>query len=364
MASLIRLGDRAFLPLVAAALCSYVVIYSQPLNSPPIRADGYSYYLYLPAWFLYHDPSLETLADECCNGTFPTFSAVTRRFGSGAWINPHPIGTATLIAPFFLAGHLLTLWSNLKPDGFSLYYQHAAGLAGVVYLVAGLIFLTRHANALFVVYFPLYGVIDRASLAGRVQFLRTHASRLAVIVVTATALAIPQLLLYKAATGVFFGNPYDNLLKLTGIQAFDFAHPKILGVLFSVRKGLFFWSPILALSMAGFFVLRGTARSVRAPSLVFLPISVFLTASWWDWQFGGSYGHRAFTESLSVLAVTLAAWYQWAARRPRLAAAVTVLAAVAVMLSVAQMIQYWLGIIPFLDLNWTTYRASFLRFSR
>jgi hypothetical protein len=76
---------------------------------------------------------------------------VTRHRGTGAWINPHPIGTAVLIAPFFLLGHALTWWSNLKPDGFSLYYQHAAGLAGVFYLVAGLAvlkkFLRRHFSA-------------------------------------------------------------------------------------------------------------------------------------------------------------------------------------------------------------------------
>ncbi len=46
------------------------------------------------------------------------------------WVNAHPIGVAILQAPFFLVGHALTRWTNLSPDGFTLYYQHAAGLAG------------------------------------------------------------------------------------------------------------------------------------------------------------------------------------------------------------------------------------------
>src|SRR5207244_2911911 len=53
-------------------------------------------------------------------------------------------GTAVLTMPFFLVGHLLSWWSNLPRDGFSFYYQHAAGLAGLTYFIAGLA-LVRHS---------------------------------------------------------------------------------------------------------------------------------------------------------------------------------------------------------------------------
>ena len=46
-------------------------------------------------------------------------------------------------APFFLAAHALTRWTNLSPDGFTLYYQHAAGLAGLAWTIAGLFVLGR-----------------------------------------------------------------------------------------------------------------------------------------------------------------------------------------------------------------------------
>lgn len=50
--------------------------------------------------------------------------------------------------PFFGVAHGLTRWSNLPPDGFSLYYQHAAGLAGMAAFLAGLallrVQLSRH----------------------------------------------------------------------------------------------------------------------------------------------------------------------------------------------------------------------------
>ncbi len=37
----------------------------------------------------------------------------------------------------------MTRWTNLSPDGFTLYYQHAAGLAGLAWVVAGLAVLRR-----------------------------------------------------------------------------------------------------------------------------------------------------------------------------------------------------------------------------
>ena len=80
----------------------------------PIRSDGYSYYVYLPAWFIYGDSSLSAVARDCCGGEFPAFTAIIRWPGTRRWVNAHPIGVAVLQAPFFLVAHALTKWSNLS----------------------------------------------------------------------------------------------------------------------------------------------------------------------------------------------------------------------------------------------------------
>ena len=131
--------------LAAALLCvaAYVFIYATGRANPPIRSDGYSYYVYLPAWFIYHDPSLASVARDCCGGEFPAFTAIIRWPGTRRWVNAHPIGVAVMQVPFFLAAHGLTKWSNLSADGFTLYYQHAAGIAGGFWAIAGLVLLRR-----------------------------------------------------------------------------------------------------------------------------------------------------------------------------------------------------------------------------
>ena len=108
------------------------------LSAGVFRSDGYSYYVYLPAWFLYADPTLAAVADDCCGGTFPEFTGIRRWPATGRWINPHPIGVAIQMAPFFAVAHLLTRWSNVSPDGFTIYYQFVVGLAGLAALLGGL----------------------------------------------------------------------------------------------------------------------------------------------------------------------------------------------------------------------------------
>ena len=126
--------------LVLTLLCltGYVFVYSTGRASEPIRSDGFSYYVYLPSWWLFHDPTLAAVARDCCGGTYPDFTAIIRWPGTRRWVNAHPIGVALMQAPFFLVADALSWWTNLSRDGFTLYYQHAVGIAGLAWTMAGL----------------------------------------------------------------------------------------------------------------------------------------------------------------------------------------------------------------------------------
>ena len=111
-----------------------------PREGRPADSIGRLQLLRLPAVLvLVSRHTLREVARDCCGGE-PAFTAIrwpeTRR-----WVNAHPIGVAIFQAPFFVVAHLLTRWSNLSPDGFTLYYQHAAGLSGVFWTLAGLVVL-------------------------------------------------------------------------------------------------------------------------------------------------------------------------------------------------------------------------------
>jgi hypothetical protein len=426
-------GVRYFVAATAIiAVLAYIVIFWR-LGYSPIHSDGYSYYVYLPSWAIYHDVSFDALARDWYGGTYPDFTALRRWPSTGRWLNPHPIGTAVLMAPFFTAGDLLSQWSNLPRDGFSLYYQHAAGLAAIAYLiaglavlrhmlsrhfsdgvvlatlvcitwgtnlfhygvfdgtfshvfsfflicwwillidlwwqrpawpsslalgaVAGLIVLVRHTNAIFLLVLPLYGVARWSDLRSRIGDMWEHRRWLSVATLAAAAVVMPQIVLYRMITGSWLVSPYGALNA-----SFTFGSPHLLGVLFGTEKGLFFWSPLLLAAVLGAIVARGWVRGIVIAAVVVFAIQVYLTASWFDWQFGASFGHRAFTDGLGLAALLIAACFEWAARRAPVRRLVTTAAVMLVALSIVQMVQYWTHNIPEASTTWDQYRESFLRF--
>jgi hypothetical protein len=433
---LVSFALRHFIVATAfIALMAYVVLYGRVDSKAPIQSDGYSYYVYLPSWFIYKDISLEALANDWYGGTYPSFTGLRRWPSTGRWMNLHPIGTAILEAPFFAAADALSWWSNLPRDGFSLYYEHAAGLAGLAYFVGGLAFLrrilmrhftngvvlatlvcitwgtnlfhygvfdatfshafaffeiclwlwlveewchrttpmrslmlglaaalivlTRHTNAIVLLVLPLFGVASGRDLRLRVATLWDRRRALAMAGAASAAAFFPQLALYRWTTGSWLVNAYDTHASTVG---FRFGSPHVFDVLFSTQKGLFFWSPVLLLAIAGMVIGRGWVRGLRLAAVVVLGTQTYLIASWSEWQFGASYGHRAFTDALGLMAPFLAGFFERVAARPLASRFVAAGTAAAVLLSVAQMIQYWIGILPYANTTWAQYRTLFLRF--
>jgi hypothetical protein len=414
-------------------LAGYLLVYATGRADNPIRSDGFSYYVYLPSWFLFHDTTLSAVARDCCGGVYPAYTAIIRWPSTRRWVNAHPIGVAVMQAPLFGLAHGLTRWTNLSPDGFTLYYQHAAGLSGLVWviagltvlthllrrhfsdavtavtliaillgtnlyhyatfdssyshpysfflfaafldlterwyaqprartsvwlgLIAGLIVLTRHTNLLFLIVFPLYGVDSAAVLRSRIALLRKCRRLILMTVATTVVVIAPQLALYYQATGRVLVSSYGDL-------GFNFTSPHVLDVLFSVQKGLFFWSPILLASCLGLVWLARSGHSARAfvwPALLFLVLDTYIIASWWDWQFGGSFGHRGFVDTLPLFSIGMAAFFERIGSRPLTRRVVTVVVVLAVALNLFQMLQYWNHVLPFSDITFDQYRRVFLR---
>ena len=235
--------------------------------------------------------------------------------------------------------------------------QPARWHAAVLGVVAALIVLTRHTNALLLLLVPFWRVGACSDLGNRIgQLWQRRTSLLTMAAVAGVAVA-PQAVLYRLATDRWLVNPYA--LHNVG---FTFLSPHLYGALVSTQRGLFFWSPVLVFAVAGMFVARGWAREVLGCAAVVLGLNAWLIASWMEWQYGASYGHRAFIDSLGVLSVFLAAFFAWTEAHPRLLPVVAVLAALATSLSVVQMIQYWHRIWPVSDITWDQYRALFLTF--
>jgi hypothetical protein len=157
------------------------------------------------------------------------------------------------------------------------------------------------------------------------------ALRLAAMSGAAGIVFIPQLVAWNA----LYGTP---LLIPQGSGFMQWGTPAIVGVLFSLRRGLFSWTPALLAGAVGFpFVIRRD-RLAGWLMLILLIGAVYVNASVQDWWAGEAYGARRFIGFGVFLALGLAALMSLprAAMRPRAVAWLSVAAIVYNLLFVVQ----------------------------
>jgi hypothetical protein len=217
--------------------------------------------------------------------------------------------------------------------------------------LAGLIIITRPTNGLWLLFGLLYGVGTFQELQGRFSFWKSHAAKIVLSALLCAGVISLQLLYWKIITGQMLIFSYRG-------EYFNFARPEVFNVLFSVRKGLFFWSPILLMVIPGLFHIRKRAREFLLPIILFLPLNIYVISSWHSWFYGGSFGHRAFIDSIPLFAICFCSLYEglpsffW--KR-----GMTILTFCCVTLSMWLMLKYWTGAIPFDGTTWDYFVKTF-----
>ena len=155
------------------------------------------------------------------------------------------------------------------------------------------------------------------------------------------------------------------LLYTYGQEGFDFAQPHLLEGLFSFRKGWLLYTPMMALALLGGLggALRRQLPAACWPTLVLVPLVVYLTFSWEQWWYGGSFSARPLISLYPLLSLSLASL--WAAARARRHAAprrvLTALTVLLLALSLLQTRQYAAGVIHWDSMTRAAYFANFWR---
>lgn len=387
-------GEHFMCIAIVSCLLVYGLVYMGGAFGESIRSDGEGYYAYLPAVVIQGDASFETLADLRFGGEMPSWAGFGRCASTGRYVDIYGVGVSVMMFPFFLAAHLLTYlfrspagWHrlNFPADGFSFFYQHAAGLSGMFYglaglamlrralrkwfspgvtaatltailfgtnllhylsgesvlshpysfflfawilliavrlhgdgsirardyvalgVAAGLVAAVRLPNALFLVVVPLYGLREHVDWTGRFLFLRQRLGWFVLAGAVACAVFFPQLMMWKFSTGRWWVNAYQAAYP--ALELTRFARPRMLEVLFSLRGGVLFWSPVLVFALAGFVRMRRCCPEMLLPCIGYLLPTFWLVSSWHDWAFGGGFGHRGFVEGYVLLAFPMAALF-------------------------------------------------------
>ncbi len=130
----------------------------RPLNSPWhkfIAGDGFGYYSYLPAKFIYNDTDYsfnwfnKVYKANYVYESFPNPEDNFLVAYENKKINKYYQGLSYIWLPFFGMAHLVAKWFNYPTDGFSQPYQLFIGFASIFYLIIGLFYLRKLIYKLF-----------------------------------------------------------------------------------------------------------------------------------------------------------------------------------------------------------------------
>ncbi|MRR21838.1 glycosyltransferase family 2 protein [bacterium] len=202
------------------------------------------------------------------------------------------------------------IWYSMKwhtaMDGPAVGGKHAVWSAIRLGLLLGLITLIRPTNIIIVIFFLLYGIISVQKLNQRIRSLAADYRLLLIMGLMIIVIWLPQMLYWHGMTGQWLYFSYGS------DERFFFSDPAILKGLFSWRKGLFIYTPLLLFSFAGIAALW-IRRSPHALAVtVFVPVNIYIIFSWWCWWYGGGFGQRAFIDSYALMAVAAAALFSQA----------------------------------------------------
>lgn len=165
-------------------------------------------------------------------------------------------------------------------------------------IIGGLLTLIRPINILIFLFFLLYDIKNVSDFKSKIKLFLNSKLSIALILLFAFLMVLPQLMYWKYQTGSYFFNSYVG-------EHFFFNRPQIINGLFSFRKGWLIYTPIMMFALIGFYHLKKLHREYFYATVFLFLIYIYVAFSWWCWWYGGSYGQRSLIDIYPILALPL-----------------------------------------------------------
>lgn len=218
----------------------------------------------------------------------------------------------------------------------------------------GLVVILRQVNVIILFFVPfLAGSIEKLK-EGVFAVFRRPAMLLGGFAVFSGMVFIQSYLWYLQ-TGSFFVYSYQG-------EGFNFLDPQFVNILFSYRKGLFVYTPVLLFGMIGAIWLGVRKKYFVSFSwLLFFFFLTYILSSWWSWYYGSSYGLRAYIDFYALFFIPFALVFDSLNRWGKLGMLILVL--LTVPLNLIQTYQYQKYILNSTNMDKEKYWEVFLKTS-
>jgi hypothetical protein len=213
--------------------------------------------------------------------------------------------------------------------------------------------LIRPLSITILIFFLIYFLRERG-FKGLQQLFTEWWKMLLFAFVLFLLIVSPQLLYWHYISGKWIFDVYLD-------EHFVFSSPQMLPFLFSFRKGLFIYFPVLIFFIAGLIFIYRIYKSLFWSLLVLFLFTVFLLSSWWAWSYGISWGLRPMIDYYCFLALPIAILFDFLFHRRRWKIFVFVTVILCIALNLFQTWQYSKGLIHYDDMSREAYFKGFLQ---
>jgi hypothetical protein len=221
-------------------------------------------------------------------------------------------------------------------------------------ITGGLMFLIRPIDILFLSFILLFNVNSVKGLVGRFKLIWNYKTQAFVFLGFFLLMILPQLLYFKHIFGSFIYYSYSK-------EGFFFLQPHLFDSVFSYRNGWLVYSPIMLLSLVGFFFIKRYSKQFLWFSPFAFLVYFYVISSWWCWWYVG-FGNRAFINAYPVLAIPLCAFISYAlGKKIAVRIGLNVLVLTLIVFNIFQTYQYEKGIIHWGFMSKDSYWHSFGR---
>lgn len=263
------------------------------------------------------------------------------------WFTLRQFGMAH-IPIFFLYALLLLLTMKVHE-------QPSRRLFIAIGFITGLITIIRPADVICLFIPFLYGVYNKDSLKTKRAFLKQHRAKLGIAMLCFIIPIIPQLCYWKALTGSYFFDSYG------GNQQFYWLSPKIIPGLFEGRNGWLAYTPLMYLSLIGLLLYKRINKWALV-ILITLPLYIYITYSWFCFNYINGFGSRPMIHLYPLLALPLGAVIAFIARRGVWIKTIfAILCFFFITVNISYSVQQIMGILHSEESNMTYNRLIFLK---
>ncbi len=163
--------------------------------------------------------------------------------------------------------------------------------------VVGLMLMIRGSEIVSLILVFLWGIGSMNDLKKRVEFIFSNFKLVAVAMITAILVFLPQIIHWKYITGHWYFNNYKMA------EGFNLLRPNLIPFFFSFKKGVFVYTPAVLVFIGSLFLRKFRNSGTAWAIIIFLVLNTYLISCWLVWWGATSFGSRYFSQSLAVFAI-------------------------------------------------------------